>query len=152
MTPKTNASGKKNKKAPMQAKHTTVSQHKAILIWLEEPNNFKLITGSAYFNKAVVGNKLKKTDTYKSLASFVSRLTSAGWTVIKGRATMTHILDEDQPEFIVVEEGVKAGGQEDGLFASLEEARNLEKSSHVIKSVDCNYSSGKQSDFGLTAL
>ncbi|KAJ3078470.1 hypothetical protein HK100_010719 [Physocladia obscura] len=55
MLPKTNASPKPGKKDKnMQAKHTAAVQCNAILTWIEESNNFKLITGSTGFNKAVV--------------------------------------------------------------------------------------------------
>ena len=46
--------------------HTSNAQRLAIVDWLEIPANFRLITGSAGMNTAVVaGKKLKKSDAYK---------------------------------------------------------------------------------------
>ena len=46
--------------------HTSNAQRLAIVDWLEIPANFRLITGSAGINTAVVaGKKLKKSDAYK---------------------------------------------------------------------------------------
>lgn len=53
--------------------HTTPGQRLLIIEWLKVLENFKLITGSAAHNKAVVsGSKLKKSEAYKSLAEFIS--------------------------------------------------------------------------------
>ena len=51
---------------------TTWQQLSAVLEWLEIPKNFKLITGGASQGHVIAGLKLKKTDAYRELASFVN--------------------------------------------------------------------------------
>ncbi|KAI9328143.1 hypothetical protein BDR26DRAFT_874399 [Obelidium mucronatum] len=73
-------------KVKPSAKHTTPAQRNAIVAWLEIPANFKLITGSAAFNRTIVaGAKLKKSDAYRALADHVNVVTSAGWTSEQGK-------------------------------------------------------------------
>ncbi|KAJ3095095.1 hypothetical protein HK100_005925 [Physocladia obscura] len=65
---------------------TTAAQQNTILLWLEEPDNFKLITGSAAFKqKIIAGTKLKKTDACKFLAEHVNKQTSASWIFKQGK-------------------------------------------------------------------
>lgn len=53
---------------------TSNAIRESIVQWLQKPENFNLITGSAGFSSSVIsGTKLKKKDAYKSLADFVNK-------------------------------------------------------------------------------
>ena len=52
---------------------TSNAVRESIIQWLQQPENFLLITGAAGFSSPVVsGTKLKKKDAYDSLAHFVN--------------------------------------------------------------------------------
>lgn len=56
-----------------RGKATTLQQRSAVLDWLEVPSNFRFITRGTPPGPAVVaGRKLKKSDAYKLLATFVN--------------------------------------------------------------------------------
>jgi hypothetical protein len=62
-------------------KHTTDGQRIAMLDWLSLEENFKLITGNAGMNAAVVAEKkLKKINAYRGLADYVNLRTDSNWT------------------------------------------------------------------------
>lgn len=56
-----------------RGKATSYPQRSAILEWLENPVNFRLITGGTQPGPVVAGKKLKKSDAYNQLAAFVNR-------------------------------------------------------------------------------
>ena len=66
--------------------HTTKEQRMSMIQWLQDPRNFRLITGSASDQERIVdGKKLKKVDAYKSLADFVNRQHNCHWTEKQGK-------------------------------------------------------------------
>ena len=54
-----------------QGSKTTNGQFLAVVYWVEDRNNFNLITGSAAKGIVIAGKKLKKNDAYSSLAAAV---------------------------------------------------------------------------------
>jgi hypothetical protein len=53
---------------------TTWAATQAVLDWLERPNNFKLITGSAAVGQPMgAGKPLKKADGYRMMAEYVNK-------------------------------------------------------------------------------
>ena len=61
-------------------RHTTPAQRNDMVAWLQDPENFALISGTAARGKKVVaGQKLKKVDGYKALSDFINQKHRLGW-------------------------------------------------------------------------
>lgn len=74
MAPKKNIEDKK--------KHTNNSEKLAIIEWLEIPNNFAQIVGSAAKNlPCSSGNKIRRIDAYNSLGAYLLKRCKTKWDV-----------------------------------------------------------------------
>lgn len=63
--------------------HTTPSQRRAMMEWLEKPMNFQLLTappGTTVITNAM-GKRMKKTDGFRSLMTHVNTTTGSKWTM-----------------------------------------------------------------------
>ena len=67
---------------------TTWSQRAAMIEWLQNRNNFNLVSGKATstMSSVVAGVSTKKTDGYKDLADFVNTRCATTWTEKTGKS------------------------------------------------------------------
>lgn len=91
MAPRSKSSKDTNARTSGRGARTTWAQINAMLEWTEVPRNFQLITGGTPPGPVVAGLRLKKTDAYSYLATFVNdRLdydgTASEWTPESAKA------------------------------------------------------------------